>query len=139
MSHWTNENVEAFIRRVTFDFWTQLEKRFEALPVSQNELARLMGVSESAVSQTLNNSRNPTLKTLFNYAKAARLKFTIVPYEDPDPEHGPINSEIFTICWEKAGKPRTFSAAEKIFRANQMTVKPTDHDDEGDTGGDSEE
>lgn len=111
MAHWTTENSEAFIRRVTFDFWTQLQKRFDSLPLTQLELAQMFDVSESAVSQSLNNSKNPTLKTLFNYAQAAKLKFAIVPYEDTDPNRGPINSEIFTICWEKAGRPRTFGQA----------------------------
>src|SRR5688500_10190568 len=111
MAHWTSENADAFIRRVTFDFWTQLQKQFDSLPLRQGELAQLMAVSESAVSQMLNNARNPTLKTLFNYARAANMKFSIVPYKDPDPDRGPVNSEIFTICWEKAGHPRTFGEA----------------------------
>lgn len=114
MSHWTTENSESFIRRVTFDYWTQLQKRFDSMPVTQLELAKIFGVSESAISQTLNNSKNPTLKTLFNYAQVAKLKFAIVPYEDSDPERSPINSEIFTLCWEKAGRPRTFGQARAL-------------------------
>src|SRR6266700_1374612 len=114
MAHWTTESSEAFIRRVTFDFWTQIQKRLELLPLTQFELAKLFEVSESAVSQTLNNSKNPTLKTLFNYSRAAKLKFAIVPYEDTDPDRGPVNSEIFTICWEKAGRPRTFGQASAL-------------------------
>lgn len=114
MAHWTTESSEAFIRRVTFDFWTQIQKRLEALPLTQLQIAQMFGVSESAVSQTLNNSRNPTLRTLFNYAQAANLKFAIVPYEDTDPDRGPVNSEIFTICWEKAGRPHTFAESERV-------------------------
>jgi transcriptional regulator with XRE-family HTH domain len=114
MAHWTSESAESFIRRVTFDFWTQIQKRMDALPLTQTDLAKIFEVSESAVSQTLNNSRNPTLRTLFNYAQAAKLKFAIVPYEDRDPDRGPVNSEIFTICWEKAGRPHTFGEVSKV-------------------------
>ncbi|MFN2492570.1 MAG: helix-turn-helix domain-containing protein [Pyrinomonadaceae bacterium] len=114
MAHWTNESSHAFIHRVTFDFWTQIQKRLEVLPLTQFELAQMFNVSESAVSQTLNNSRNPTLKTLFNYAQAAKLKFAILAYEDTDPTNSPVNSEIFTICWEKAGRPRTFGQASAV-------------------------
>jgi transcriptional regulator with XRE-family HTH domain len=118
--HWTSESPDAFIRRVTFDFWTQFQKRLDALPLSQSDLSKIFGVSESAVSQTLNNSRNPTLKTLYQYAQAARLKFAIVPYDDPDPENGPVNSEIFTLCWERAGRPHTFGEVSKLPAINSV-------------------
>lgn len=111
MTHWTAQNTEAFVRRITFDFWTQLQKRMDALPVTQLELANTFGVSESAISQTLNNSKNPRLTTLVNYAKALRFNVAIVAYPDDDPSGRPVNSEIFTICWEKSGRPRTFGQA----------------------------
>jgi transcriptional regulator with XRE-family HTH domain len=116
MAHWTAQSTESFIRRITFDFWTQIQKRMEITPLSQSELAQVFGVSESAISQTLNNSRNPTLKTLVNYAQALKLKVAIVAYDDGDPgnEHGPVNSEIFSICWDKAGRPHTFGQVSKL-------------------------
>lgn len=114
MTHWTSENLNAFIRRVTFDYWTQIQKRMEIVPVTQSELATMFEVSESAVSQTLNNSRNSQMKTLASYAHALQSKFAVVLYEDTDPENGPVNSEIFTLCWEKAGKPHTFGEVRKL-------------------------
>jgi len=111
MTHWTTQSTDAFVRRITFDFWTQLQKRMDALPLTQLDLANTFGVSESAISQTLNNSQNPRLTTLVSYAKALKLNVAIVAYPDDDPSGRPVNSEIFTICWEKANRPRTFGQA----------------------------
>lgn len=119
MTHWTAKDSESFIHRMTFDFWTQIQKRMESTPLSQLELATLFKVSESAVSQTLNNSRNPTLKKLVNYAKALNLNLALVAYPN-DPDRGPVNSEIFTICWEKANRPRTFGEASKLPSHNEI-------------------
>jgi transcriptional regulator with XRE-family HTH domain len=131
MTHWTAQNTDAFIRRITFDFWTQIQKRMEVLPVTQLELARLFDVSGSAISQTLNNSKNPQLKTLVNYAKALKMNVALVPYPDDDPDGRPVNSEIFTICWEKAGRPRTFGQASTVrpfksaFNSDSLIVPET--------------
>ena len=114
--HWTSANTESFIHRIAFDFIAQLEKRMEALPFSQAKLAEKLKVSEGAVSQVLNNSRNPNLKTIVSYARALGMKVAIVAYDDSDPENerGPVNAEILNSCWEKAGRPRdVFDLQEK--------------------------
>ncbi len=110
-AHWTESNVEAFIQRVTFDFITQLEKVMELRPgVNQSVLAQKLDVTEGAVSQILNNPRNLTLKTMVRYARALGMKLSVVAYDDGDPDNsrGPINSDIFRLCWERAERPRTF-------------------------------
>jgi transcriptional regulator with XRE-family HTH domain len=109
-AHWTAKSTDAFIHRITFDFITQLVKKLDSIPLSQVELAQILGVSEGAVSQVLNTPKNPTLKTAVNYARALGLKVALVAYDDRDPgnERGPINSEIFSICWERANKPADF-------------------------------
>jgi transcriptional regulator with XRE-family HTH domain len=109
--HWTESNVEAFIQRVTFDFITQLEKKMESSPdVNQSALAQKLDVTEGAVSQILNSPRNLTLKTMVRYARALGMKLAVVAYDDGDEENrrGPINSDIFRLCWERAERPRTF-------------------------------
>jgi transcriptional regulator with XRE-family HTH domain len=124
--HWTAENDDAFAHKMAFDFIAQVEKKLAASPVSQIELARRLGVSEGAVSKILNNPRNLTLKTIVKYARALGMKAAIVGYDDQDPknENGPVGSEIFTTCWERAGKPRDIWALEapQVQRAAKTKV-----------------
>jgi transcriptional regulator with XRE-family HTH domain len=90
----------------------------EAIPITQGALARKLGVSEGAVSQMLNNPQNLTLKTIVAYARALGIKVSLVAYDDNDPlnERGPVNSEIFSICWENAGKPPDFWSLQEGLR-----------------------
>jgi len=116
--HWTTEGVEAFTHRITFDFVTQLQKRLETIPLNQGELAKKLRVSEGAVSQVLNNRANLTLKNIVMDARAAGLKVAIVAYDDtlhdPTNERGPVNSEIFSICWANQGSPHDFREARQL-------------------------
>jgi transcriptional regulator with XRE-family HTH domain len=108
--HWTAKSTDAFIQRMTFDYITQLMKKLDTLPMTQADLAKKLGVTEGAVSQKLNAPRNLQLKTVVSYARALGLKVALVAYDDGDPgnERGPINSEIFSICWERANRPADF-------------------------------
>ena len=108
--HWTAESNDAFVHRISSDFLAQLENRMEAQSITQGALARKLGVSEGAVSHILNNPQNLTLKTIVAYARALDIKVSIVAYDDDDPhnERGPVDSEIFSACWENAGKPLDF-------------------------------
>jgi transcriptional regulator with XRE-family HTH domain len=109
--HWTERSVEAFYQRMVFDFITQVQKRLEDKPVKQVELAEKLGVTEGRVSQILNNPGDTvSLKKAIKLARAVGMKLALVAYDDNDPdnERGPINSDIFRICWENANRPRTF-------------------------------
>lgn len=109
MPHYTSANDESFVNRITFDFIAQMANRLEVSKMKQSELAEKLNVGESAVSQVLNlASMNLTLKTMVRYARALGMKVAVVAYDDRDPhnENGPVGSEIFTLSWEKIGKPR---------------------------------
>jgi transcriptional regulator with XRE-family HTH domain len=120
MAHWTKKNDKAFIHRITFDFIAQLERKIEALGLSQSDLAKKLEVTEGSVSQVLNSDRNNlTLKTMVAYATALGLKVAIVAYDDNDPknEKGPVGSEIFTTTWEKVGRPRDVWSIKECLQA----------------------
>jgi transcriptional regulator with XRE-family HTH domain len=114
MRHWTAASTEAFVHRISFDYFTQLVKRLDSLPINQSDLAKILDVSEGRISQTLSGSRNPTLTTIVSYARVLGLKVAIVAYDDRDPsnERGPINSEVFNVCWERANRPADFFALQ---------------------------
>jgi transcriptional regulator with XRE-family HTH domain len=115
-THWTGRSNKDFIFRIAADFIAQLEDKMESLPISQDELAQRLGVTKGRVSQILNNPGNITLGKIVEYARTLEMKVSIVAYEDNDPnnERGPINSAVFSICWEKSGKPRDFWAFQEI-------------------------
>ena len=108
--HWTEASVSAFLYKVSADFIAQLEEKMEETPISQGEIAQRLDVTEGRVSQIINNPGNLTLKMVIKCARALGMKIALVAYDDHDPgnERGPINSDIFRICWENAGSPRTF-------------------------------
>lgn len=109
--HWTEQSVDSFVHRITFDFTTQIE---QAVP-SQDELARKLGVTEGRVSQILNSS-SISLKNIVKSARAIGRKVALVLYDDDDPSNtnGPVSSQIFSVCWERAGKPTDFFALEAL-------------------------
>ena len=108
--HWTERTVEDFLYRIAADFAAQLEKRIQSEPLSKAKLAEKLGVSKGRVSQILNNPVNLTLKMIIKCVRAIGLKVAIVAYDDNDQknERGPVNSEIFRLCWENSGKPVDF-------------------------------
>ena len=113
--HWTERTVEDFLYRIAADFAAQLEKRIQSEPLSKAKLAEKLGVSKGRVSQILNNPGNLTLKMIIKCVRAIGLKVAIVAYDDNDQknERGPVNSEIFRLCWENSGKPVDFWSIEK--------------------------
>src|ERR1700674_5595782 len=123
MPHYTSTSQDALIERVTSDFIGQIAQRLEMSGKSQSELAKKAGVSESEVSQILNLNRiNLTLKTMARYALALGMKLAVVAYDDGDPtnQNGPVGSEIFSLSWEKIGKPRdVWSVNEANYAANR--------------------
>ena len=113
--HWTERSNKDFLFRIAADFITQLEDKMESIPISQDEFAKRLDVTKGRVSQVLNNPGNITLSKIIKYSRALGLKVSIVAYEDNDPnnERGPINSEVFNLCWEELGKPIDFWAFQE--------------------------
>jgi len=105
-AHWTESSLSDYLFRIGADFVLQLEEKIGA----QKDLAKVLKVTEGAVSQKLNNPGNLKLHTMIKYARALGLKLSIVLYDDGDSrnERGPIHADIFRICWENSGKPADF-------------------------------
>lgn len=122
-THWTERSVKDFLYRIAADFVNQLEKKMESVPLSKADLAGKIGVTKGRVSQILNNPGNLTLEKIIQYARAVGLKIAIVAYDDEDSENkrGPINSEIFNICWENAKKPADFWSLQESHQATTLT------------------
>jgi hypothetical protein len=60
--NWTAESDPAFVHKVGFDFIAHFEKKIKSAGVTQVKLAKILGISEGAVSKTLNNPQNLTPK-----------------------------------------------------------------------------
>ena len=116
--HWTEKSVKDYLFRIVFDFLAQLEDKMDSIPISQDELAGKLGITKGRVSQVLKRPGNITLATIIKFSRILGMKVSIVAYEDNDPENkkGPIDSEIFRVCWEKAGKPHDFWAMQDISK-----------------------
>lgn len=123
-AHWTERSVKDYLFRIAADFIAQLEKKMESLKMSQDELAQKLGITKGRVSQVLNHPGNLTLGNVITYARTLGMKVSIVAYEDDYPENkrGPINSEIFRICWEQSGKPSDFWAVQEIVKINKTVA-----------------
>jgi transcriptional regulator with XRE-family HTH domain len=121
-AHWTAQSVKDYLFRIATDFIVQLENKMESLAISQDQLAKKLGVTKGAVSQWINHTGNVTLGKMIEYARALGMKVSVVAYEDDDPENkkGPIDAEIFRICWEQLGKPRDFWAIQDILTTNNV-------------------
>lgn len=107
--HWTANSNEDFQFRVAMDFVVQLEKKMDSEGINQKELAKRLQVSVGRVSQVLNDPGRLNWKSIVDYARAVGLKAAVVAYDDNDPLNiqGPVNSEIFSMCWNNFGRPRT--------------------------------
>lgn len=126
--HWTQRTIRDYLFRIAADFIAQLEKKMESENISQDELAKRLKITKGRVSQVLNHPGNISLAIFAKYARALGMKTSIIAYEDSDPENkkGPINSEIFNICWEKCGKPGDFWAFQEIKENTQAIADVAD-------------
>jgi transcriptional regulator with XRE-family HTH domain len=112
-THWTERSLNDFLYRVGSDFVRQLDNAMQHDPdATRASLAKKLGLSKGRISQVLNNPGNLTLRKMIEFARAVGHKVAVVAYDDGDHENrcGPINAEIFTGCWELAGKPTDFFA-----------------------------
>jgi transcriptional regulator with XRE-family HTH domain len=113
-THWTERSIKDYLFKIAADFITQLEEKMKLLGITQGNLAKKLNVSKGRVSQVVNNPGNIGLFMIIKYARALGMKVAIVAYDDNDPENkkGPVNSEIFNLCWERYGKPHDFWAVQ---------------------------
>jgi len=126
-THWTAHSTKDFAFRIALDFIAQLDKKMESTTLSQGALAKKLKVSKGRVSQVFNDPGNIELETIVKFSKALNMKVAIVAYEDDDPKNtkGPVDPEIFKICWEKAGKPRDFWAFQEVIETSrQISLSP---------------
>lgn len=106
-AHWTEESPQKFAYRIASDFVEQVRVAMKAKGWSQNKFAKKLGLTPGRVSQILNNPGNLTLETMALWARKLNGKVVVSYYEDGDTrnQRGPINGEVFRLCWAKAGKP----------------------------------
>jgi transcriptional regulator with XRE-family HTH domain len=107
-SHWTENDARDFLYRIASDFVEQIQERMLELNWNQVKLAKATGLDKSRISQLMNNPGNLGLESIIKLARAVGLKVAVVSYNDDDAsnERGPINAEIFRMCWERVGRPR---------------------------------
>jgi transcriptional regulator with XRE-family HTH domain len=124
--HWTERSIDDFLYRIAADYITQIEKTMESKGIKQSDLARALGVSEGRVSQVLNNPGNLTLRKIAEYARALGKKVSVVSYDDGDSKNcnGPIHSDVFTLCWQRAGKPGDLFALPESPRVTTNVETP---------------
>lgn len=114
--HWTAKSIANYVFSIGADFVAQLEAKLEEKSIAQKTLSNSLHITQGAVSQALNNPGNLTIQTMVKYAKALGMNVSIVLYENNDTssEEGPINADIFRICWERAGKPKDFFELKSV-------------------------
>lgn len=105
--HWTDDSTDDYLHEISSGFVRAVESAMGDR-ITQTQLAERLGVSESRVSQVLNNPGNFTLRKIIEYSRALKLNVAIVAYERGDNKRGLVPPEIFARCWEKLGKPRDF-------------------------------
>jgi len=127
ITHWTERGTEDFFYSIASDFIDQLQEKMEALGMKQSQLAEAARVSKSYVSKVFKNPGNLSLETLVKFARTVGMKVSIVAYEDkndPDNTRGPINSDIFRLCWERAERPADMWAIKEmaVARTNSLSI-----------------
>jgi transcriptional regulator with XRE-family HTH domain len=124
---WGNRNIKDLVFQIGFDFVAQLEDIMEDKGIGRTKLAETLGVTKGRVSQILNDPGNLELENIVKYARALNRKVAIVAYDDGDPNNdkGPVSPQIFTTCWEKAGRPTDFfSAGMTVATTNTVEIDP---------------
>jgi len=113
--HWTERSIEDFAYSVASDFIDLLREEMDRLGWSKSRLAKAANVSKGRITQIFQNPGNIEMITMAKVARALKMKMAVFPYkdlDDPNNERGPINSEVFRLCWEKADRPADMWAFE---------------------------
>ncbi len=99
----------------------------KAKKLSQNKFAKKLGLTPGRVSQILNNPGNLTLETMALWARKLGGKVEVSYYEDGDTrnQRGPINGEVFRLCWERAGRPIYMREVESLPQVAATNVALT--------------
>jgi len=103
--------IEFNVDWVRADFLKLFKKDMQERGVSRKQLAELMGVSKSNVSQILNGKRNIRVKTMVRLARALKMKMAIVGYISDEP----IEAERIRQAWIAAGCPRNFWEVQRAL------------------------
>lgn len=125
--HWTERSAGSYQFMVAFDFVNQLDEQLAERGLRRSDLANKLGVTQGRVSQIFNNPRGLNLQTIIRLARATGLKVSVVTYDDHDPDNtrGPIESRVFRLCWERAGRPRE---AWDLLEANREPQTSVAHE-----------
>ena len=108
-THWTERSTEDFLYSIATDFIEALKGKMKTLGMTQTKLAKEAKVNKSYVSRVFKDPGNLSLETIIKFARTVGMKVSILAYEDeadPNNTSGPIDSDVFRLCWEKAQKPR---------------------------------
>lgn len=143
-THWTEQSVKDYLFKIVADLFAQLEDKMESERITKDKFAEKLGITKGRVSQILNHPGNITLGNVVKLSKALGMKVSLVAYEDDDLSNtrGPINSEIFRICWQKLGKPQDFwdlretvESTKTISETNTIFMCITNYSSDWQTGG----
>ncbi len=115
-AHWTESSPQNFAYRVASDFVEQVRELMKTKGWSQNKFAKKLNLTPGRISQILNNPGNLTLETMAAWARKLGVKMTVTLYDDGDRgnKRGPVNAEVFRLCWEKAGRPIYMREVENL-------------------------
>jgi transcriptional regulator with XRE-family HTH domain len=109
VTHWTERSPEDFLYSIASDFVEQLQAKMATINnMTRAKLAKLSGISKGRISQVFNDPGNVSLDTAIKLARALGLEVSLLTYEkvgDPDNERGPVNADVFRMCWKRAGHP----------------------------------
>ena len=111
-NHWTSDSIEDYLYSVSFGFVAQLQNALHRDALTHKDLSERLGVSESRVSQLLNNPGNLTLRSMVRMSRSLGRKMGVLFYDDADRENaqGPVDPEIFVDllgrCRVPAGNAR---------------------------------
>jgi len=123
-SHWTERSTEDFLYSIASDFIEQLQSKMKTVGMKQSGLAKATKLSKGRISQVFKDPGNLELETMIKFARALSMKVSVLAYEDvddPKNERGPINAEVFRLCWQHLKRPVDMWS----FKQNAQAVNNT--------------